>query len=397
MLNAPDRSLSDSIKWRRYAGRDILPMWVADMDFASPPEVLAALHGRAEHGVFGYGDATAGVVEAVTTALARDYDWVVDPAWLVWLPGLVTGLNIACRAVGEAGDGVLTGAPIYPPFFSAPHNAQREAVRCDMVRQDGRWQWDFAALEAAITPRTRLFLLCNPANPVGRAFSREELARLADIAERHDLIICSDEIHCGLVLDERLRHLPMASLGPAIAERCITLMAPSKTWNVPGLGCAFAIISDAKLRRRFHQAMAGIVPHVNVLGFTACEAAYRHGEPWRQELLALLRRNAETVFQRINALPGLCATAVEATYLAWIDCRELMTRQDIANPQHFFEHAGVGLSDGRDFGAEGFVRLNFGCSAELLDQALQRMEAAITATYLNAPAVLTPAETSPAE
>ena len=366
-----DRRGSDCIKWGKYTGRDVIPLWVADMDFASPPPVLAALRERVDHGVFGYGDAPRSLVGAVVESLRQDFDWHVDPAWIVWLPGLVTGLNVACRAVGEAGDGVFTASPIYPPFFSAPHFSDRQVVSTPLVLTDGRWEWDFDAVAATLEqhPRTKLLLLCNPHNPVGRVFTRAELQEVARLAERFDLVVCSDEIHCGLVLDPARSHLPFAALDKEAARRSITLMAPSKTWNVPGLGCAFAVIPDAGLRRDFHTAMRGIVPHVNVLGYAATEAAYRHGEPWRRELVAYLRANAKRVEAAVNAMPGLSTTTVEATYLAWIDARGLGQE----NPAAFFEAAGVGLSDGRDFGAPGFVRLNFGCPRSTLDEALARM------------------------
>ena len=369
-----DRRGSDSIKWSRYAGRDVLPMWVADMDFASPPAVLEALRERIGHGVFGYGDAPRSLVGAVVESLQRDFAWHIDPAWIVWLPGLVTGLNVACHAVGEPGDAVFTASPIYPPFFSAPRFSGRRVVSTPLVQRGERWEWDFDAVAATLeqTP-AKLLLLCNPHNPVGRVFSREELLEVARLAERFELVVCSDEIHCGLVLDPALGHLPFAALDAGAARRSITLMAPSKTWNVPGLGCAFAVIPDAGLRRKFHDAMRGIVPHVNVLGYAASEAAYRHGEPWRRQLVAYLRGNAQRVEAAVGAMSGLSTTPVEATYLAWIDARELGQE----HPAAFFEAAGVGLSDGRDFGAPGFVRLNFGCPRATLDEALARMAKAV--------------------
>ncbi len=370
-----DRRGTDSSKWGKYAGRDVLPMWVADMDFAAPPAVIEALHRRAGHGVFGYGDPPQTLAEAVVEALARDHAWRIEPGWLVWLPGLVTGLNVACRAVGESGDGVFTATPIYPPFLSAPRLSRREVVTAPLQRRGARWEWDFARVEEAITPHTRLFMLCNPHNPVGRAFTRAELEQVAAIAERHDLILCSDEIHAGLVLDPACEHRPIAALDEAVARRCITLMAPSKTYNIPGLGCAFAVIPDAGLRRRFLDVMRGIVPHVNVLGYAAAEAAYRHGEPWRRALIDYLRGNAEYVCNAIDAIPGLRTTPVEATYLAWIDATGL----NLENPAAFFEAAGVGLSDGADFGAPGFVRLNFGCARTTLAQAVARMSQAVAA------------------
>ncbi len=371
----PDRRGSDSIKWSQYACHDVLPMWVADMDFAAPPCVIETLRERVEHDVFGYGTPTMSLAGAVVEALQCDHGWSIDPDWLVWLPGLFRALNIVCRAVGEVGDEVLTVTPVYPPFLSAPCYSGRRVTTVDLRRSDSRWTWDAGRLERAVTPRSRLLMLCNPHNPVGRVFSREELTSIAQTAERHDLVICSDEIHCGLVLDKQVQHLPIAMLDNATAERTITLMAPSKTWNIPGLGCAFAVVGNPKLRRQMLDAMHGIVPHANVLGLAATEAAYRHGDPWRRELLEYLRGNAECVERTIAAIPGLSTWPVEATCLAWIDARPLALR----DPVRFFEDAGVGLSNGADFGAPGYVRLNFGCARSVLDVALRRIHDAVMA------------------
>ena len=370
-----DRSNTGSEKWDRYQGRDVIPLWVADMDFRSPPAVIAALHERIEHGVFGYTHPPRGLVEAVLEHLERDFCWQVNPEWLVWLPGLVCGLNVLSRAVGEAGDEVITFTPVYPPFMSAPTLSQRSTVKVPLVLVGGRWVADLEALERAITSRTKLLLLCSPHNPVGRAWSRDELQQFADVAERHNLVIGSDDIHAGLILDEGTRHLPIAALSPETARRTITLLAPSKTYNIPGLGCSFAVVSDPTLRKGFIRAAGRIVPHVNLLGYTAAEAAYRHGEGWRQALLGYLRGNRDLLEAAVRNMPGLAMTHVEATYLAWIDTRATSRE----NPAAFFEHAGVGLSDGADFDAAGFVRLNFGCSRSLLKKALQRMEDAMEA------------------
>ena len=364
-----DRVGADSIKWNKYADRDVLPLWVADMDFAAPPAVVAALEQRVALGHFGYSEPWPALVLAVLDHLQREYDWAVDPGWLVWLPGLVTGLNVACRAVDG---GVLTATPVYPPFLSAPRLSGRALTTVPLRLYDGGWGWDFPAMDAAITPDTRLLLLCHPHNPVGRAWSFEELTALAGFCKRHDLTVCSDEIHCGLLLDNSVRHIPLARIDSEIARRSITLMAPSKTWNIPGLGCAFAVIPDAGLRRRFTGTMNGIVPHVNVLGLAACEAAYRDCDAWRAALLDVLRSNRDKVEAAIAAMPGLTMTHVEATYLAWIDARALAVK----DPAGFFEAAGVGLSSGADFGLPGWVRLNFGCPPATLDKALARMRAA---------------------
>lgn len=373
-----DRVNSDSRKWHRYAGRDILPLWVADMDFAAPPVVVDALRARVEHGVFGYGYETRALKEATVAYVARRYGWAVEESWIVWLPGLVCGLNVAAAALGEPDDEILCVTPVYPPFMSAPANQHRRAVPVPMVQRSGRWEMDFEALARAVTPRTRQFFLCSPHNPVGRAFSRPELEQVAAFCERHNLTLVSDEIHCDLVLDD-LVHVPVASLSPAIAARTVTLMAPSKTYNVPGLGCSFAIVPDAALRARFVRAAQGIVPDVNVMGYVACEAAMRHGEPWRQELLAYLRGNRDLIEQTVarGELPGVSMTHIEATYLAWLNIEALQLTHAAA----FFERHGLGFSDGAPFGAakDTYVRLNFGCTRATLVEALARMKRAVAA------------------
>ncbi|HEX5276408.1 MAG TPA: PatB family C-S lyase [Fluviicoccus sp.] len=368
--NPPDRRGSDSLKWRKYDGRDILPMWVADMDFAAPPAVLDALQARLAHGVFGYG-APPEFARVIVDALQRDYGWAVQPDWIVPLPGLVCGLNIAARATGDAGDALLTATPVYPHLFTSAANQDRESLRIGLDAAHD-WTWDLAALRAATTTRTRGLMLCHPHNPIGRVWSAAELQAIADHAAAHDLIVVSDEIHCDLILEPGLRHRPFAMQSADAAARSITLMAPSKTYNIPGLGAAFAVIPSDSLRRRFEKAMAGIVPHVNILGFAATVAAYRDCTAWRAELLDYLRGNRERVMT-LDGIGGLRVVKPEATYLAWIDCRAL----GVADPQRFFEEAGVGFSPGRDFGAEGFVRLNFGCSRVLLDEALRRMRAVL--------------------
>jgi cystathionine beta-lyase len=370
-----ERRGTASVKWDRYQDRDIIPMWLADMDFRSPPAIIRAITARAEAGVFGYTQPPDDLNDLVVAMLARAYGWQIRPEWLVWLPGLVTGLNVVCRAVGEDGDAVMTAVPVYPPFLSAPGNSRRELITVPLKEEGLRWSFDFDRLEAAITDRTRLFILCNPHNPVGRVFGRAELARLAAICDRHDLLICSDEIHCELILDEAKHHIPTATLGPEIAARTITFMAPSKTYNLPGLGCAFAVISEAKLRKRFKGAMAGIVPRPNALGYAAALAAYGECAEWQAALLDYLRGNLNTVTAAVAQMAPLAMGPVEATYLAWIDMRA----SGIEKPVPFFEAAGVGLQDGVEFDGRGFARLNFGCPRSLLETALSRMQGALEA------------------
>ena len=364
-----DRSASDSVKWLKYHGKDIIPMWVADMDFPAPPAVIEALHQRVDHGIFGYGLPSRQLARSVIDHVRQSFDWNIEPRWIVWLPGLVTGLNAACRTVGEAGDRILTTVPIYPPFLSAPGNAARKSSTTRMHFDQGKWRIDMNDLESSIEANTRLFNLCNPHNPTGRVFTLDELTQLAQICERHDLTICSDEIHCDLVLEPACRHIPIASIAPEIARRTITLMAPSKTFNIPGLGCALAVISDDSLRRRFKRTINGIVPHVNVLGLIAAQAAFQNSQGWLRGLVSYLRTNRDLVYQTFDQLAPFELGPVEATYLAWID----VSRLDVPRPVKWFESAGVGLSNGPEFDGVGFMRLNFGCPRAMLEDALGRI------------------------
>ena len=376
--HVPQRLGTDSQKWQKYAGRDILPLWVADMDFKASPAIVAALQQRVAASVYGYARPMASTVNAFVDAMAQHYSWTIDPAWIVWLPGLVAGLNLTAQAYAEPGEEVLTLTPVYPPFISGPKNSGRISASVPLRLVAHRWEIDWVALERAITPRTKLFFLCNPHNPVGRVWRRAELERLGEFCIRHNLVLCSDEIHCGLILDD-LPHLPAASLGAALAQRTVTLMAPSKTYNVPGLCTSMAIISDATLRDKFIRASAGIMAEVNALGFTACEAAYRDSEPWRQALLQTLRSNRDLILDFVaRELPGITIEApIEATYLAWLN----VTALKLADPIAHFEQHGVGLSEGSFFGEPrgGHVRLNFGCPRATLEEALQRMKRAVAA------------------
>jgi cystathionine beta-lyase len=376
----PDRRGTDSQKWQKYAGRDVLPLWVADMDFKSAPAIIEALHRRIDHGIFGYARPVKSTVDAVVDAMERRYGWKIEPSWIVWLPGLVVGLNVTAQAFAQPEEEVLTLTPVYPPFMSAPKNSARKPVMVPWILAGaggrGRWEIDWDALERAVTPRTRLFYLCNPHNPLARVWRRDELARLADFCERHNLILCSDEIHCDLILDD-IPHIPTGLLGGEIANRTVTLMAPSKTYNVPGLGTSFAIISNPQLRATFVRATAGIVAEVTTLGFAACEAAYRDSEDWRQGLLAHLRGNRDHLLDfTARELPGMKIEApIEATYLAWFNIESL----GLTDPVAHFEKHGVGLSDGAFFGTPRgkTIRLNFGCPRATLNEALARMKLAV--------------------
>lgn len=371
--HTPDRKHTGSLKWDKYVGRDVIPFWVADMDFVSSPEIISALRARTEHGVFGYTIPYEEVVQEVLRYLERRHAVNARPEWLVWVPGLVPALNLICRAFGEPGDAVMTCTPVYPPFLSAPIFQERKRIAVPLLLEDGRWFFDWAAMERAVTKNTRIFFLCQPHNPVGRVWRREELEQLLDFCERHDLILVSDEIHCDLILDD-VPWTPTLALGERAARRVITLHAPSKTYNLPGLACAYAVIPDEGLRTSFRRAICGIITEINAFGYVGCATAYRHGEPWRQAALAYLRGNRDFVYSFVaERMPAIRMHPMEATYLAWLDVRGLNLEQ----PHTFFESAGVGLSNGVDFGAPGFLRLNFGCSRQQLTIGLERMAGAL--------------------
>jgi cystathionine beta-lyase len=371
-----DRRDTDSIKWRKYG--EAIPMWVADMDFAAPEPVIEALRTRVDHGVFGYADEPPLLRETLCAWLQRRFAWTVSPDALVFAPGVVAAFNVACRAFCAPGEGVLVQAPVYPPMRFAPANFNMTRDEMELTQDSsGRYTVDYDCMEATITDRTRLFMLCNPHNPTGRVFTREELQRMAEVSLRHGLTICSDEIHCDLVFEPH-RHLPIASLDPEIGRRTVTVMAPSKTFNIPGLGFAFAIIEEAEMRKRFIAAGRDIAPHINVLGYAGALAAYTQGEPWLEACIAYLLRNRNSLMQFVvERLPGVRMVLPEATYLAWLDFRAANLGED---PQCFFlRRAGVALNEAAAFGpgGEGFARLNFGCPRSTLSEALERMEHAL--------------------
>jgi cystathionine beta-lyase len=373
-----DRNGTGSLKWSRYAGRDILPMWVADMDFRSPEPIIAALHKRVEYGVFGYSTAHEGVAGAVCCHLRRVHGVEIDPSWIVWLPGMVVGLAQCACLAGDAGDEIMTFTPVYPPFLKVHRDAGRQLLTVPLAEENGRHTFDFAAMEKAVTPRTRLVMLCSPHNPVGRVWTRTELERLADFCVRHDLLLVSDEIHCDLLLEpEQAPHIPALKLEGEIRNRTITLMAASKTYNVPGLGLCFAIIPDDSLRRRFALTKNTFVAEISPLSFHATQAAFSECESWRQSLGRYLRRNRDTIaaFLATHA-PQVKMPHIEATYLAWLDVRALGLPQPVAH----FESHGLALSNGADFDAPGFVRLNFGCPLSTLEEGLKRFAKGVAAS-----------------
>jgi cysteine-S-conjugate beta-lyase len=380
-----ERRGGDSAKWSRY-GDEVLPMWVADMDFAAPPAVVEALQSRIAHGVFGYGVEPPELRDVIVARLRERYNWQIKPEDLVFVPGVVVGFNLAAQAVAEPGESMLLQTPVYYPMF---RTADYAGLGLDLMTLTpgvgGHYGIDLDLMGRTITEQTRMFLLCNPHNPVGRAFTRDELAGMAELCLRHDVVICSDEIHCELTYDG-YTHTPIAALDDEVAQRTITLMAPSKTFNIAGLKFSFAVIQNPELRRDFVRAFRGIVPSLSVLAYAAGLAAYRDSDAWLAEALAYLQGNRDRVCEAVAAdLPGIRAGCPEATYLAWLDCREAALPGGPC--QFFLERAGVALNDGADFGpgGQGFVRLNFGCCRQLLDEALERMAAALRAQDAGAP------------
>ena len=351
------------------------PFWVADMDFASAPVILEALHRRVDHGIFGYAQAHQELNDAIIDYLRDRRSASVPLEHIVHLGGLVPALSLAIRAFCTPEEAAFTSTPVYPPFLGTHHDAHAQLISLDHTMVDGQWAFDWEAMENAVTPKTKVFLLCNPQNPLGRVFSKEEITKLANFCETHDLVLVSDEIHCDLIFDEAATpHFSALNLPENLAKRTITLLSPSKTWNIAGLGYAFAVIPDDTIRRKFSAARGHTLSEINALGYYAAEAAYRHGEPWRLELMAYLKGNRDTLVEFIkNRCPDLKVEAGEATYLAWIDARSM----GVENPaQHFEKKAGLFLSDGAYFGWPGWIRFNFGCPRARMLEGLEKIAAA---------------------
>jgi len=388
-----DRRGSNSIKWCHYP-EDVLPLWVADMDFAAPEPVQAALRHSVEHGIFGYEAPTLQLRELVAGRMDRLYGWKVTPEMVVATPGVIAGFNAAARTVCQAGQGVLVQPPVYPPFLGVHKNSglglQLAPLAMTVPGSHLRYGVDLEVFEKAVHSggvQTGMFLLCNPHNPTGQAYDRDSLTRMAEICLNKGVILCSDEIHSELLLDGsgtstrgRTQHIPIASLGTEIANRTITLIAPSKTFNIPGLFCAFAIIPNPDLRKRFQETTEQMAMHVNSLGLTAAQAAFSGAcDGWLEELCAYLTGNRDFLVKTVEQeFGGIRITVPEATYLAWLDCNMLVNSGRITGTphEHFLKEARVALNEGKDFGqgGEGFVRLNFGCPRKTLEEALEQMK-----------------------
>ncbi|MFH2059285.1 MAG: PatB family C-S lyase [Pseudomonadota bacterium] len=368
-----DRTDTSSLKWQKYKGSDILPMWVADMDFQSPPAICKAINNRVGHGVFGYTLVPEQLNQMIVQRMQSLYNWTIRAEWISWLPGVVSAMHVAGAAFGKPTHAIVTTTPIYPPFLDVPSNCGKQLITVPMIDVNQRATLDFNALETQFKQGVSLFLFCSPYNPCGTLFTQQELKQLVRLCKTYDVIICSDEIHADFVLDSHNHHIPTASISKQAQGQTITLMAPSKTYNIPGLGASFAIISDPKLRQSFNRKRKGVVPDVNVLGLIASQAAYTACDDWLAQLIIYLKTNRDLVIQRVNQMKGCKLNPIDATYLAWID----VAATGLEDPINFFEQAGVGLSDGVFFGQKGFVRLNFGCPRSILEKGLDRMENAL--------------------
>jgi cysteine-S-conjugate beta-lyase len=360
-----ERAGTWSTRWERYAGRDVIPLWVADTDFRAAPAVLEALSARIAHGVFGYSTPPHELRAAIAERMQRLYRWQVDPGWMVFLPGVVPGLHLAARHLVPADGHALIPRPVYHHFKRAMELAPRDFTEIALVLDHGRWVFDQDAFRNSLKQNTRAFFLCNPQNPGGTVFRRNELEELAALSR--DLLIVSDEIHCDLILDQALRHVPIASLGPEVSRRTVTLMSANKSFNIPAAGCGWAIIEDAELRKAFSADVAAhMIGSPSVFGLAATLAALRHGDDWLAAQIDYLRGNRDLVESTI----GLPMAHVEATYLAWIDCSAILDAADL------FLRNGVAVYPGAQFGEARFIRLNFGTQRQRLQEALRRIRSA---------------------
>ena len=379
--NITNRYQGYSKKYHKYPeNQDIIPLWVADMDFFVAPEIYQALERQLNHRVFGYSIHQEHVKSTIANFVTTKYNLKITENDVMWLPGLVAGINLACRTLLAEDEALITMTPAYPPFLSAPNYAKRRFFTSSLIQQDEQWQINFTELEELIKNpqnKIKLLLLCNPHNPTGRSWRNQELTQLHELAKKYNLYVCSDEIHSGLILDKDITHIPFASLNDDAASRTVTLMAPTKTFNIAGLTCAYALSSSADIKQRYKSMMDGLYSNINIFGVAACEAALTTADEWLSSLLDYLRNNQQLVMQYILTWNGFTMLKNDATYLAWIDGREFAKKYNNANLQIFFEEAGVGLSDGAEFSTDGFLRLNFATSVAILEKALKRMQTAI--------------------
>ena len=369
-----ERQEDNSVKWDKYKGAEILPMWIADMDFRSPPMVIDAIKKKADDGILAYGNPPKALSEIFVGLVADEYDWHICEEQIVYINGIVHALNMACRAFVGENEALITAVPVYTPFLEVGENNNRYLHKIKAVLDDDGWHYPLAALSAALenNPEIRMLLLCNPFNPIGRSLSEEELTEIVRLCLKHNVWICSDEIHCDLIFDDR-KHIPIASLSGFAESITITLMAPTKTYNLAGVGGSLVIIKDEDMREAFNRARRGMSVDVSSLSYAAMLAAYRDCKAWKFDLIDYLQTNRDYLMMRMAKLDDIEMNQVQGTYLAWLDVRKL----GLNDPQDFFESAGVGMSPGSQYEGLGFMRLNFACPRTLLVEACDRIERAI--------------------
>ena len=376
--NTSDRQNTKSVKWDNleaiFGSNDLIPLWVADMDFPSPAPVIEALTKRAEHGIFGYTLVDQDVTDAVTGWLKRRFKWRIPEQWLTFSPGVVTTIDMAIQALTEPGDSIVIQTPVYTPFFSSIRNHNRTLVENPLMLKDGKYEIDFADLDEKLKD-AEVLLFCSPHNPVGRVWRTDELERVASLCQKHGVLLFSDEIHCDLVYKEH-KHTPIASLPGGISKRTITFMSPSKTFNLAGLQASFAITENAAMKRKLEHTML-IQGHknLNTMGITAMEAAFNHGEPWLEELLKVLEQNRDfTIEQFKTHLPKVTIIEPEGTYLLWLDCSALGLNSEELK-KFMIEEARVGLNAGTAYGKSGeqFMRINIACPLPTLKEGVKRI------------------------
>jgi cysteine-S-conjugate beta-lyase len=384
-----DRRGTDSVKWdlktHTHDGRDILPMWVADMDFAIPEVVLSALSQRISHPVFGYGYISDVDREAFTGWQLRRNRWEIDPGWLIPAPGVMPAVRAAVLSFTKPGDEVVVQSPVYYPFFEAIRENGRTVVDNPLVEVDHRYEMDLEHLASRITNRTRLLVLCSPHNPVGRVWTVDELTALGEICERHDIMIVCDEIHSDLIRDG-FTFTSLASLSPEISKRTVTCVSPTKTFNIAGIASGFAIVEDPHRREVLQSTMTRLGMDLpNVLSLSAATAAYTSGDQWLDQLLVYLNGTYSWFEREIeNRFPDIGLTPIQGTYLAWLDFRKVMKAAGADDKMVHRTLLGVGglwLSNGHLFGpgGQGFQRMNLACPRETVRDGLNRMERALEA------------------
>ncbi|OJI04125.1 PatB family C-S lyase [Polynucleobacter sp. MWH-Adler-W8] len=361
-----DRLKTDSIRWDIAHSKEVLPLWVADMDFKSPPCVIQALNERVQQGIYGYTHSPNQMNRMIADYLQEQYQWTIDPDWIVILPSVVSGLYTAVQQLTNKDDGVLVPNPVYHHLRLACTTANRLLQEMPLALKEGRWVLPSDQFLEIISAKTKLALFCNPQNPGSTVFTRDELKEFGNFCVQNDLWICSDEIHAGLVLAEDRKHIPLASISKEISEKTVTLMSLNKTFNFPGIGLAWAIAENPVLRNAMQVDLHRTIAPPSLLAYTATMAAMKEGEPWRKALIEYLRKNRDLIQERIGSITGLSLDKMEGSYLAWIDCTQLKNQ----NPYQLLLDAGLATSPGSQFGRDQFVRLNFGTQRSRVNDAL---------------------------